>query len=342
MKSSEASYAPSWVDRLMNGVDTLPVPAWVAYLGVFAVVALAGNLAAWIDGSVEFGQAHAYETSLGFYVAMPLVGMHYLDLAASRAWRTFRPALQVDDEAAAAIEHRLTTMPARATLGVTLLSVAPSVLLFVSFYGTETSIERTPVTLLANGVNDALALCLTFILGYHSLRQLRLIDQLHRRVETVDLLHLTPLHAFARVSSATGIVLIALIYVSVLTNPASLANVGLIVGLGLTVALAVACFLVPLYGMHTRIAAAKARRLDEIDRRLSLVMSELDRTADEADPAAAETLGKRLSSTITQRQVVQAVSTWPWQADTLRWFVTAIVAPLALWLTYRILEQQLA
>ncbi len=136
--------------------------------------------------------------------------------------------------------------------------------------------------------------------------------------------------------------LLAMVYVSGLTNPTSFTNVGLITGLGMTVALAVACFVVPLYGMHARIATEKARRLEEANRRLDRLLAELDRRTDLMDLAEADAFNKQLASVTTQRQVVSAVPTWPWQAETLRWFVTAIVLPVALWLIYRFLERQLA
>jgi hypothetical protein len=342
MDASKAAYAPSWVDRLTDRVDALPFPAWAAYLGLLVVVALAGNLAVWLDGSLDFGQPDVYQLSLGFYVAIALGGIHYLDLAASQAWRTFRPVLQVDDETAAAMGYQLTTMPARTTLAWTLIGLAANAVFFVSLYGTEVSIERTPVTLIENGVVDAVALVLTVVLGYHTLRQLRLIDALHRQVERIDLLDIAPLHAFSRVSAATGILLLALVYVAVLTDPASSTNVGLVAGLGITVALAVACFVVPLYGMHTRIAAEKARRLEETNRRLDRVLAELDRRTDLMDLTEADAFNKHLASVIAQRQVVSAVPTWPWQAETLRGFVTAVALPVALWFLYRFLEGQLA
>lgn len=337
MSASEAGYAPSWVDRLIDRVEALPVPAWASYLSAAVLVGLIASLAVWIDGWVEFGRPDPYQLSLGFYIVIALGGIDYLDRAAGRAWRSFRPVLDVDDETAASFEYQLTTMPARTTLAWTLMGVVGHVIFFAS----ETSIRWTPVTLIVNGVLELASICLAIVLGYHTLRQLRLIDQLHGRVQQVDLFHLMPLHAFSRVSSATGIVLLAMVYVSFLTSPASMTTVALVTGWGITVALSIACFVVPLYGMHTRIAMEKAHRLEETDRRLKGLLAELDQRSDLLDHTDADALNKHLASVVAERQVLSAVPTWPWQAETLRGFVTAIVLPVVLWLVYWFLQRQL-
>ena len=103
----------------------------------------------------------------------------------------------------------------------------------------------------------------TFV--YHSLRQLRLIGRVHRYIESIDLLHLQRLHAFGGVTATTGVVLVALSYLAVPTNTFALTNpVVIAFAIGL-IPLAIASFVVPLYGIHGSIAAEKSRRLEAVN-----------------------------------------------------------------------------
>lgn len=40
-------YAPSWVDRLLDWIDRLPIPAWAFYLAVYLLAALGLHISNW-------------------------------------------------------------------------------------------------------------------------------------------------------------------------------------------------------------------------------------------------------------------------------------------------------
>src|SRR5438874_12204460 len=75
-KPSEQPYPPSWVDRLDDRVQGLPIPAWLFYLGVALVLALARTIAAWSDGSYPLGTFPAH-ILLASTSAFLLFVLHY-------------------------------------------------------------------------------------------------------------------------------------------------------------------------------------------------------------------------------------------------------------------------
>jgi hypothetical protein len=55
--------------------------------------------------------------------------------------------------------------------------------------------------------------------------------------------------------------------------------------------------------------------------------------------AEVEDLDKVLSSLLGLREVVAKISTWPWHAETLRGFVSALLAPILVWIVTTIRER---
>ena len=341
VKAATTMYRPSWVDRLVDWIDARPGPAWVPYAIAFFGVAAAANAAAWADGYVALGTFDPYVNSLAFYFIGGFAAIHYLDAAAQRAWARFRPALLLSDEEAGQVAYELTTMPARPTLVWSFVGIVGAALYGATQYGAPLDFAEEPLTLTFVTAVALPSFAGAAALIYHSIRQLRLIGHLRRYLDTVDLLHLEPLHAFAGVTAATGMFLLALSYLSALTDPATFSNPALFAFTIGSVGLAVASFVVPLYGIHTQIAAEKSRRLAAVNGRLDGALRDLDRRADEHDLSEADAVNKHLSSLLAERDVLTRTPTWPWAPETLRGFGTALVLPVVLWLAFRLLERVL-
>ncbi len=332
-------YPPSWVDRLIDRIDSLPVAAWILYLAVFIIVTVVANVFFWFEGLASVGQFDPYANSAGAYLLIGYGAIHYLDRATTRAWATFRPALTLDDEAADRVAYELTTMPARPTLGATILGLLIGVVYLASQYGKPLDLEGEPVTFIFGSVVSLVGYAGTTTFIYHSLRQLRLISRMSRHLASVDLLHLERLHAFARVTAMTGIVLLAIGYLAVPTNPYASSNPAVIAFFIATIGLAIASFVVPLYGIHDAIVAEKWRRLEAVNRLLDLALADLHRRAEERDLSEADAVNKHISSLLAEREVLARTPTWPWGTETLRGFVTALVLPVLVWLVLRLLGQ---
>jgi hypothetical protein len=344
-----APYRPSWVNRLIDRIDALPGPAWVPYAVAFIAVAIVINAVAWAEAAVPLGTFSPYLNSLPIYLVGNYAAIHYLDAAARRAWASFRPVLQIDDDEADRVAYALTTMPAGPTIGWTFLGIAVAVAYTAGQYGAPLDLAGEPLDLAGEpftlGVSAVVGLVSFAGFGafiYHTLHQLRLIGRLHGYVERIDLLNQDPLHAFSGVTAMTGGILLAFVYVSLLTDPATLTSLALIIPFAFVVPLAVACFVVPLSGINRRLVAEKSRRLTAANRRLEDALADLDRRADSRDLTEADAFNKHLSSLLAERDVIARTPTWPWAPETVRGFATALILPVALWLIFRFLELQLS
>jgi hypothetical protein len=343
-----APYRASWVDRLIDRIAALPGPAWVPYLIVSVVGGLAVHVAAWIEGFVglhglvEPGEFDLLLGSLAIYVIASVGGIHFLDHRASLAWTTFRPVAAVTDEDADRIVFELTTLPARAALGWTIVGLAVAVLTLAGGYGETIEFATAPLTFVVTTALGTFAYVTGALLVYHTIRQLRLIGRLPRFVERIDLLDAGPLHAFSGVTALTGAFFVAAAYFSVLTDPTTLTNPAVAAVNGIALVLGIGCFVLPLYGMQRRIAAEKARRLSAVSQRLDRALRDLARRNEAGDLTDADAVNRNIASVLAERDLIARTPTWPWSSDTLRGFSTALILPIALWLIFRVLERALA
>jgi hypothetical protein len=342
MSSTVPLYRVSWVDRLIDRIDALPGPPWVTYAMVAAAVALAVNAAAWVDGLVTPGTFDLFLSSLGVYVVLSVAAIHMLDARADRAWQAFRPAASPADEDAARVGFELTAMPAGPAAGWTIGGAAVGIVTLVAGNGGPLDMESAPMTLLVAAPVGVFAYASLGLLIYHTIRQLRLIGRLPRYIDRIELLDAGPLHAFSSVTALTGGLFLVAAYFSVLTDPTTFTNPAVAAVNGFIVLLGVACFVLPLYAMHERIAAEKDRRMSAVSQRLDTALRDLARRNETGDLTDADAVNKNISSLLAERDVLARTPTWPWPPETLRGFSTALALPIILWLIFRVLEVVLA
>jgi hypothetical protein len=337
----DAPYPPSVVDRLMAWANRLPGPVWLFYLVLLAVLILFVNGVAWLEGSVQPGKFDLYRTSLPFYPVSVLAVMHYLNRVAHRALAAFRPALVASEAEYARFEYELTTLPrrnTRAAFGLSLLFTAVFVWYLPDLANT---FRRSPWLVVVDTLIYVIIFGLIAVFVYHTLRQLRLVSLIHARAENVNIFQLTPLYAFSGLTAQTGMVLLLLNYFSVLTDPTTFVNPALI---GLTVftsLAAVACFVLPLRGIHDRIVLEKKLRIAEANRRLEAVIQQVYRRADEQNLAEIDPLNQLMTSVVTTREMLDKIPTWPWETATLTGFISVFLLPFIVRLIIGLIEQLL-
>jgi hypothetical protein len=341
MSTTAAHYRVSWVDWLIDRIRALPGPAWATYAIVAIVVALAVHAAAWVDGLVEPGTFDPYLGSLGVYIVVSVAAVHMLDHRAARAWAAFRPAASLADDDAARVHFELTAMPAGPALRWTIVGVAVGVVTLVAGYSLPIDLEGEPMTLLMATPAGLFAYASGGVLIYHTIRQLRLIGRLPEYLDRIELLDAGPLHAFSGVTALTGGLFLVGAYFSVLTDPNTFTNPAVAAVNGSIVVLGVACFVLPLYGMHERIAAEKDGRLSAVSQRLDTALRDLARRNGSGDLSDADAVNKNINSLLAERDVLARTPTWPWAPETLRGFTTALLLPIILWLIFRFLERGL-
>ena len=333
-----APYPPSVVDRFMVRVDRLPGPVWLFYLALLAVLIVIFNGFSWLNGSVQFGGFDLYRTSIPVYLVFSLALMHYLDHVAHLSLAAFRPALGASEAEYLRYEYELTTLPRKKTwwvLGLSLFFTAAYIVFTPNLAG---AFRQSPWLVIVDSVFYIIVFGLIAALVYHTLRQIRLVSLIHASAKNVNLFQRTPLYAFSGLTARTGIGILLLNYLSVLTDPTTFVNPALI---GLTVfasLAAIACFVFPLIGMHNRIVSEKKHLIAEANTRLEATIEQVYRRADTHDLSGSYQLNQLLASLITTREVLEKIPTWPWETGTLTVFVTAFLLPLIVRLFVALLE----
>ena len=320
-------YPPSWVDRILAAVQRNRIPNLVFYVSLFVVGhALATALRIYQEGK-SLQQVLTMPPPIFLIWSIYLLAlMQYLNAVARDKIRELRPALDVDDETFAVLGYRLTVMPAREALlsGLFWLVVAIGMFWYLlpsvrAFGYLDWEIACTIATYMIGGTAV-----------YHTVHQLRTVSELHRMVKRIDLYDLDPLYTMSGLTARTGAGLVLLIYITFVLLPRQLATTAFGGTLVVVVVLAAAAFVAPLTGIHRRLEAEKKRAVNDVNQRLKRILAEIHGRIDRQQIEGLDPLQKAVSGLLAERDILNKISTWPWQAATLRGFVSALVLPVML------------
>jgi predicted PurR-regulated permease PerM len=103
--------------------------------------------------------------------------------------------------------------------------------------------------------------------------------------------------------------------------------------------IAVASFIWPLWEMHNLLVREKARQEAELSQRVAGAIAEIKKRMDAGELAGMEQMKNSMESLTLAQGVLDKVPTWPWQAETIRAVVTALLLPVVLWLIQRALDR---
>jgi len=328
-------YPMSWVDHILRAVQRARIPNWAFYAALFAV-GHALVVALRVRDGLPLDQALLVPPPVFLVWAVYLLAMtQYLNAVARERLGRFRAAIEVDDAEYGDMAYRLTTMPAVPTLlnGVLWVVIGGAILLTA----------KATVLALGYPVWEVWLTIATYFLGgaviYHTVHQLREVSRLFARVQQIDLYRLDPLHAFAGLTAQSALGWIFLLYATTLLVPRELETAAVDATWLVVAAVAVAAFVVPLVGMHRRLVAAKHRALVANSTRLRRAMEAVHDAIDGDAPERLDGLGKVVATLLGEKERLARVSTWPWEAGTLRGFVTALLLPLLLRVGQQALER---
>jgi hypothetical protein len=335
-KTEAWSYPPSWVDRLDDLIERLPGPGWLVYLVLALLLPLVHAGIKWWDGSYPVGTFHP------FHVVVMISGVwfmglaHYLNWAARRAMQRFRPALNCTTSSCDELEYRLTTLPARATRLVTLAGILFGVLVVI---GVARGLVFDPAALtftspLAVWFESAIGIfvCVSFcLLVYHTIYQVRMVNQIYTTNTVVDLFDLTPIHAFSVLTAQTASGGLPIAYAWVVTEPGVAGDTVLVAAVITLIVVALVTFLWPLLGIHQILEAEKSQAEAEAGQRIKTCIAELHGHIDNKLASEVEVPLKAMAGLKQELELLEKISTWPWQPDTIRGLATAIVLPVAVW-----------
>jgi len=173
---------------------------------------------------------------------------------------------------------------------------------------------------------------------FRIIRQVRILQDLHQRASNINLLHLEPAHAFARLTAGAGGGLILLMAVGNIYNPEMSTGVNLF-GTLLVVLSGILIFIVPLIGMRNRLVQEKLQRLQEISDLLQITLDQIhDKVRNQSNNDISEAKSS-MGALLEERAMIEKVSTWPWDPGTIRGFASTLILPIALWLITNYLER---
>jgi hypothetical protein len=207
------------------------------------------------------------------------------------------------------------------------LTLVPT--LAVSFRSLQ--IATTPVSL---GLNAMMLLAVWWVAGamtYHTLRQLSLVSRIYTEHTQVDLLNLGPLYALSRITATTAMGLVVS-YSWFLAVPGSTTLSLKVLAAATFGGLALVTFVVPLLGAHRVLAEEKGRRLNETSDRLGGLIQDLHRGVDSGNLHGMDRLSNAIAGLEVERNLLEKVPTWPWEPQTVRGLIAALLLPVAVWL----------
>jgi hypothetical protein len=99
----------------------------------------------------------------------------------------------------------------------------------------------------------------------------------------------------------------------------------------LPLGLAALAFLLPLTGVHQRLADEKERLLRVTRDQIRAAGASLREAVERDDLPRMDPLQKALAGLEVEQRTIDAQPTWPWQPETLRWVVGAVMFPVLLY-----------
>jgi hypothetical protein len=337
VQKKEDSFSPSWVDRLIGWIDDLPGPAWAFYVAATLVLTLLINLVMWIDGSVPLGTYAAIPGLFPPFIFYFLVLYHYLTRVASRSLQAFRPLLDANEAEITKIERDLTSLPRTSgwwSIVIGLLTTPPYVVGDRSL-AFQDLVPQTALPYIFVVIVSTLYGATFFALFIRSIRQLRLVRKLHAQAVNVDLMKLSPAHAFSALTARTGIGFAFLIVLGYLYDPSNFNADWYMLYIVISIILAAVVFVLPVIGMRDRLEEVKGQLLDKTNKLLQTTEDRFHSKVENSDYAELRGMETAIDMLIHERERISRISTWPWNPATFRAFGSTLLLPILL----RILTQ---
>jgi hypothetical protein len=331
-------YAPSALNRLYWAIERLPGGGWWVYPLLFAVLVAYDNVSLWLTGTQPVGSVSTDGIAGLAYGPYSIAAAHYFTRVAGRAIEVFRPASGLSDADYAARRYTLVTLPAgRLWLALLIGSiVALGSVAFAPAAGLAPYGGTSLRALVVLGPAVLFGYAMFPIVVWQTARQLREVALLHRDATAIDLFDAAPIYAFSRLTGQIGLAFVFVGYYSLTVNAAFQAgNLISLAIVGSTVAVGVACFIVPLWGIHGRLVAEKTALVRGVNLRAQAVQQELYRRIDASNLAGVKDVTDALGGIHTTREQIARLPTWPWPPQVLRGFLSAILLPVIVFLLSR-------
>lgn len=323
-------YPPSYVDRLMRFGQRLPAPYWLVYLLLFILQSTLNHVIGWWEGWLPL---FTFTGILVLYPAwqwIPLIIMTFLNNTSRTALHSFRPLLQMDDEAFARLKAEFTTMPPRWVFFTSLFWAMFSIGIAYLYRDAYRLSGFGRITEWVTIIEGVLCFGVGGVMYFHSLRQLALIHRTVKRVKRFNLFALDPVYAFSRLTSRTGLSWVLMLGINFIFFPFALAPGLMLVYAVLMLFFALAAFILPLRVVNLHLVQEKRAFLADHQRRVEATLARLHVKLDQGDLADMEYFEKAIASLTAERKILEDIPTLPWRTSTLTGFLSAAVLPIVL------------
>lgn len=338
-------YSPSWVNRITDWVRRWPGRSFAYYFGFGVLLFFIQTMVSWVEGAPLIGPFSSKYLFLAAAIPFILGMIHMLDDRAAFAFETMKPALITNEDENNTLRYKLTVLPSFPTICAGLLAIALALLSEVAGRGPYrlASLGAYPVS---DDLFRGIYLICWWSFGvflYHTARQLVIINHIYTRHTQINLFRMQPLYAFSNLTALTAGSLIVPPYGFLWVNPDDVSiNEPVVLGIYVLITfIAVVTFIWPQLGIHRLQNAEKDRLLEEVNQRYESVIAQLHKGVDSKNYDGMSNLSMAIGSLNQERMTIEKIPTWPWQPETLRWLITALVLPLGLWLLQFFLQRML-
>jgi hypothetical protein len=337
-------FEPSALSRFYAAVERLPGGGWWIYpLLLVAEVAYLETIL-WLTGRLPLWTISTDGVAGLVYGPYSIAASHYLFRVAGQSMDAFRPASGLSDADFALRRYELVTLPAGRLWVALLLGgiVALGSIVFAPASALAPYGQTPLAALLVLGPAALFGYVMFPVVAYQTIRELRAVERLHREATALDLFDTAPIYAFSRLTMQIGLAFVFVGYYSLTVNAGFQAgNLFSLATVGSGVLLGVACFIVPLWGIHGRLVADKTRLVRGVNLRAQALQEELYRRVDALNLAAIKEVTDALGGVYATRDQVARLPTWPWPPQVLRGFISAILLPVVVFLITRYVASQI-
>lgn len=332
-------YPPSYIDKFMRFIQRLPAPYWLIYLLFFLLQVLINHVISWAEGWVSL---FTFDRILFLYPVwqwIPLIIMTFLNITSLAAIQSFRPLLEIDDEALARLKAEFTIMPPRGVILTSLFWFVFALTLTILYERLYRVYGFGPITEWLMIIEGLICFATGGVMYFHSLRQLVLIHRTVKTVKRFNLFALDPVYAFSRLTARTGISWIVMLVLNFLFFPFALApSISLMYGVIILI-FALAAFVLPLRVVNQELVLEKRAKLAEHNRRVEHILARMHQQLDTGEITDLEQYEKGLASLTAERKILDEIPTWPWRIATLTGFLSAAILPIILMLIQFAIER---
>lgn len=332
-------YEPSWFDKLEARIDKLP-GHYLVYYSIFGlVIGLLSVLG--IGSDSEIGGQFSPTTRLfgGFLIAYMLGMTHHLDGVATTAIEKIKPRLDLDEHTLAEAKFRLTNLPARKAVWVSLGALL-ILMLSVLFYPDLIGVEFDPsdpayMVFLLQGI------IVWWLLGlgaYHTIHQLREVSRTHEQYLRVNLYNPGELYALSSMSVISSFGVVAPVTLAIIVMPEYVVQpMGLAFLVVSTLVAGITLFW-PLWNVHHAMVMEKTRLQAECSERYEALLTEWHAKIDERQLEGNADLYAAIQGLSNEKAEIEKIPTWPWSRGILRGWTASLFLPVAVWMIQFLLE----